>query len=86
MRENPHRIGVFGLGYKGSVTVACFALLGHKIISVGMDLAKTEMPESGRSPIVEVENLKKEFEPSAWHVDGTRSQIRTSQGTVRNYE
>jgi len=46
-------ISVFGLGYVGSVTAACFASKGHRVIGVDINQAKVEMLEAGRSPIVE---------------------------------
>jgi GDP-mannose 6-dehydrogenase len=48
-------ISVFGLGYVGSVTAACFARLGHRVVGVDVNPAKVEMLESGRSPVVEAE-------------------------------
>ncbi|HEV2729452.1 MAG TPA: UDP-glucose/GDP-mannose dehydrogenase family protein [Terriglobales bacterium] len=46
-------VSIFGLGYVGSVSAACFAAMGHKIIGVDVSRAKVEMLDSGRSPIVE---------------------------------
>lgn len=46
-------ISVFGLGYVGSVTAACFSQMGHRVIGVDLSLPKVEMIEAGRSPIVE---------------------------------
>ncbi len=52
--ENVTRsVSVFGLGYVGSVTAACLAHKGNRVIGVDINRAKVEMLEGGRSPIVE---------------------------------
>ena len=48
-------VSVFGLGYVGSVTAACFARMGHAVIGVDVSRSKVEMIEAGRSPIVEAQ-------------------------------
>ena len=46
-------ISVFGLGYVGSVTAACLAHRGHRVVGVDLNPAKVEMLESGRAPVLE---------------------------------
>jgi len=46
-------ISVFGLGYVGTVTAACLAHKGFRVLGVDLSAAKVQAMESGRSPIVE---------------------------------
>jgi GDP-mannose 6-dehydrogenase len=44
---------VFGLGYVGSVSAACFAEDGHNVVGVDVNPGKVASLNEGRSPIVE---------------------------------
>ena len=47
------KVSVFGLGYVGSVSAACFAEDGHTVVGVDVTDAKVQSINEGRSPIVE---------------------------------
>ena len=46
-------VSIFGLGYVGSVSAACFASMRHKVIGVDVSRDKVAMMGSGRTPIIE---------------------------------
>jgi GDP-mannose 6-dehydrogenase len=47
------RVSVFGLGYVGAVSAACFARNGHEIIGVDTNLSKVQSFNAGQAPVVE---------------------------------
>lgn len=46
-------IAVFGLGYVGCVSVACFARNGHYVVGVDVNPDKISSIRAGRSPVIE---------------------------------
>jgi len=46
-------IAVFGLGYVGCVTAACFAELGFRVVGIDVDARKVRAIEDGQSPFYE---------------------------------
>ncbi len=46
-------VSVFGLGYVGCVSAACFAKEGHDVVGVDVSQSKVDMVNAGRSTIVE---------------------------------
>jgi GDP-mannose 6-dehydrogenase len=49
----PSTVAVFGLGYVGSVTAACLASIGHRVVGIDSDAHKVECLNSGKAPFFE---------------------------------
>lgn len=46
-------LSVFGLGYVGSVSAACFASRGHRVVGVDANPEKGEFIRNGKAPVIE---------------------------------
>jgi len=49
----PRRISIFGLGYVGAVSAACFAKVGHTVIGLDVNDVKRQCFREGKPPVVE---------------------------------
>jgi GDP-mannose 6-dehydrogenase len=47
------KVAIFGLGYVGSVSAACLASAGHRVVGVDVDPHKLALLRDGRSPVSE---------------------------------
>src|SRR5882724_9187440 len=47
------KIGVFGIGYVGTVSAACLARDGHEVVAVDVNQDKVDILNQGLSPIIE---------------------------------
>jgi GDP-mannose 6-dehydrogenase len=47
------KISIFGLGYVGSVSLACLGRDGHEVIGVDVDSSKLDLIREGKTPVVE---------------------------------
>ena len=47
------RISIFGMGYVGAVSGACFARMGHRVVGVDINRGKIDAINAGNAPVVE---------------------------------
>ena len=53
MQDQDLRVCVFGLGYVGSVSAACFAKIGWRVVGVDKETVKVDLINRGQAPIIE---------------------------------
>lgn len=53
VNSTPRKISMFGLGYVGAVTAACFAKVGHHVVGLDINDAKRLCFGEGKAPVVE---------------------------------
>lgn len=81
------KISIFGMGYVGAVSSACFAELGHEIVGVDLNPQKLEAISKGRSPVVEAgvaERIEKAHAEGRVHatLDAKEAVARTELSLV----
>lgn len=83
MKSKISTVSVFGLGYVGSVTAACFAHKGHRVIGVDVNPAKVEMMSAGQCPIFEA---RMDEMVAEGHQDGRLHATTDAISAVRDSE